>query len=205
MATSPLPLSHHRHAIHCRAVALPSCRPLPPLLLDCCRFHRHRRVNVHPPLLPSRLLCCACHRRPSPSRHPSPPLLVDCCIFHVHCSITLHCRHSIGPTIAINAVAVALPSRCPCPLPPSLVDCCLAVGSHCNRRADHRCHCSRSVAPFIAVAIVAIKSLSRLQSRAVAIASPSSGVVHANVGQKLVICYILRDFFGDRFRFCDAT
>jgi hypothetical protein len=31
------------------------------------------------------------------------------------------------------------------------------------------------------------------------------GVVHANVGQKLVICDILRDFFGDRFRFCDAT
>ena len=55
------------------AVALPSCRPSPPSLVDCCRFHRHRRVNVHPPLLPLRSLCCACHRRPSPSRHPLPP------------------------------------------------------------------------------------------------------------------------------------
>jgi hypothetical protein len=63
------------------AVALPSCRPSPPLLVDCCCFHRHCRVNTHAPLLPSWSLCCACHRRPSPSRHPSPPLLVDCCIY----------------------------------------------------------------------------------------------------------------------------
>ncbi len=57
------------------AVALPSCRPSPPSLVDCCRFHRHPRVNVHPPLLPllifgtsmyvkysrvpSQLTCCA--------------------------------------------------------------------------------------------------------------------------------------------------
>ncbi len=74
------------------AVALPSCRPSPPSLVDCCRFHRHRRVNVYPPLLPLRSLCCACHRRPSPSRHPSPPSLVDCCIFHVHCCIAVHYR-----------------------------------------------------------------------------------------------------------------
>ena len=112
------------------AVALPSCRPSPPSLVDCCRFHRHRRVNVYPPLLPLRSLCCACHRRPSPSRHPSPPSLVDCCIFHVHCRIAVHYRRSVAPTIAVDAVAVALPSRCPCPSPPSLVDCCLAVGSH---------------------------------------------------------------------------
>jgi hypothetical protein len=91
-------------------------------------------------------------------------------IFHVHCRITVHCRRSVAPTIAVNAVAVALLSRCPCPLPPSLVDCCLAVGSHCNRRANHRCHRCRSVAPSIAVAIVA---LLRLQSRAVAVASLS--------------------------------
>jgi hypothetical protein len=146
------------------AVALPSCRPSPPLLVDCCRFHRHRRVDVHPPLLPSRSLCCACHRRPSPSRHPSPPLLVDCCIVHVHCRIAVRCRCSVAPTIAVDAVAVALPSRCPCPSPPSLVDCCLAVGSHCNRRVDHRCHRRRSVAPSIAVTIVAVASLSHLQS-----------------------------------------
>jgi len=112
------------------AVALPSCRPSPPSLVDCCRFHRHRRVNVHPPLLPLRSLCCACHRRPSPSRHPLPPSLVDCCIFYVHCRIAVHYRRSVAPTIAVDAVAVALLSRCPCPSPPSLVDCCLAVGSH---------------------------------------------------------------------------
>jgi hypothetical protein len=112
------------------AVALPSCHPSPPSLVDCCRFHRHRRVNIHPPLLPLRSLCCACHRRPSPSRHPSPPLLVDCCIFHVHCRIAVHYRRSVAPTITVNAVAVAMPSCCPCPSLLSLVDCCLAVGSH---------------------------------------------------------------------------
>ncbi len=146
------------------AVALPSCRPLPPLLVDCCRFHRHRRVNVHSPLLPLRLLCCACHRRPLPSRHPSPPSLVDCCIFHVHCHIAVHRRRSVAPTIAVDAVAVALPSHCPCPSPLLLGDCCLAVRSHCNRHADHCCQCRRSIAPFIAVAIVAVTSLLRLQS-----------------------------------------
>ncbi len=31
------------------------------------------------------------------------------------------------------------------------------------------------------------------------------GVVQANVGQKLVNINILRVFYGDRFRFCDAT
>ena len=89
----------------------------PPSLVDCCRFHRHRRVNVYPPLLPLRSLCCACHRRPSPSRHPSPPSLVDCCIFHVHCRIAVYCRCFIAPTIAVNAVAVALPSCHLLPLP----------------------------------------------------------------------------------------
>jgi hypothetical protein len=112
------------------AVALPSCRPSPPSLVDCCRFHRHRRINVHPPLLPLQSLCCACHRRPSLSRHPLPPSLVDCCIFHVHCRIAVHYRRSVAPTIAVDAVAVALLSRCPCPSPSSLVDCCLPVGSH---------------------------------------------------------------------------
>ncbi len=34
---------------------------------------------------------------------------------------------------------------------------------------------------------------------------PLLGVVQANVGQKLIICDILRVFFGDRYRFCDAT
>ncbi len=153
----------------CIAVALSiavavACCPLPPLLVDCCHFHHHRRVNVHPPLLPLRLLCCACHRRPSPSRHPSPPLLVDCCIVHVHCRIALHRCHSVAPTIAVNAVTVALPSRCPYPLPPSLVDCCLAVGSYCNCPADHRCHRRSSVAPSITVAIATVASLPRLQS-----------------------------------------
>jgi hypothetical protein len=95
------------------AIALPSCRPSSPSLVDCCRFHCHCRVKVHPPLLPLRSLCCACHRRPSPSRHPSPPLLVNCCIFHVHCRIAIHYRCSVAPTIAVDAVAVALPSRCP--------------------------------------------------------------------------------------------
>ena len=33
------------------AVALPSCRPSPPSLVDCCRFHHHRRVNIHPPFV----------------------------------------------------------------------------------------------------------------------------------------------------------
>ncbi len=112
----------------------------------------HRRRAIH------------CRRRPSPSRHPSPPSLVDCCIFHVHCRIAIHRRRSVAPTIAINAVTVALPPCCPCPLPPSLVDCCLAVGSHCNRCAYHRCHRCHSVGPFIAIAIVALASLSRLQS-----------------------------------------
>jgi hypothetical protein len=144
------------------AVALPSCRPSS--LVDCCHFHRHCRVNVHPPLLPSRSLCCACHRRPLPSRHPSPPLLVDCIIVHVHCRITVHHRRSVAPTIAVDPVAVALPWRCPCPSPPLLVDCCIAVGSHCNHRANHRCHHRRSVVSSIAVAIVAVTSLSRLQS-----------------------------------------
>ncbi len=160
------------------AVALPSCRPSLPLLVDCFCFHRHRRVNVHPPLLPSRSLCCACHRRPSPSRHPSPPLLVDCCIFHVHYRIAVHHRCFVAPTIAIDDGAVALPSRCPCPSPPLLVDCCLAVGSHCNSRANHRCHRCRSVAPFIAVAIVAVASLSRLQLRRITVA-PSIAVAIA--------------------------
>jgi hypothetical protein len=145
------------------AVALPSCRTSPPLLVDCCCFHRHRGVNVHPPLLPLRSLCCACHRCPSPLCHQFPPSLVDCCIFQVNCRIAIHCRCSIAPTITVNAVAVLLPSRCPCPSPPLLVDCCLAVGSHCNHRADHRCHRRCSVPPFIAVAIVTVPSLLRLQ------------------------------------------
>ncbi len=154
----PFPVHSTHGSIAVAPFASPSRRPLPlrcvsvvpsiaPIAIDCCRFHCHRRVNVHPPLLPLRLLCCACHCRPSPSRHPSPPsrhplppLLVDCCIFHVHCRIAVHYRCSIAPTIAVDAVAVALPLRCPCPSPPMLVDCCLAVGSHCNRRADHRCH-----------------------------------------------------------------
>ncbi len=122
------------------AVALLLCRPSPPSLVGCCRFHCHRHINIHPPLLPLRSLCCACHRRPLPSRHPSPPSLVDCCIFHVHCRIAVHYPRSVAPTIAVDAVAVALPSRCPCPSLPLLVDCCLAIGSHCNRCADHRCH-----------------------------------------------------------------
>ncbi len=146
------------------AVALPSRRPSPLLLVDCCHFHRHRCVNV--PLLQSQSLCCACHRRPSPLRRPSPPSLVDCCIFHVHCRIAVHCRCSVALTIAGDAVAVALLSRCPCPSPPSLVDCCLAVGSHCNRRVDHRCHRRRSVAPSIAVAVVAVINLCRTFNRA---------------------------------------
>ena len=95
------------------AVALPSCRPSPPSLVDCCRFHRHCRVNV--PLLPSQLLCCACHRRPLPSRHPLPPSLVDCCIFHEHRRIAVHRRRSVALTIAVDAVAVASPSRRPSP------------------------------------------------------------------------------------------
>ena len=146
------------------AVALPSRRPSPPSLVDCCRFHRDCRVNV--PLLPSQSLCCACHRRPSPSRHPLPPSLVDCCIFHEHRRIAVHRRRSVALTIAVDAVAVALPSRCPCPSPPSLVDCCLAVGSHCNRRVDHRCHRRRSVAPSIAVTVVAVVNLCRAFNRA---------------------------------------
>ena len=76
-------------------------------------------------MLPLWLLCCTCHCRPLPSRHPSPPLLVDCCIFHVHCRIAVHPRRSVAPTIVVDAVAVVLPSRCPCPLLLSLVDCCL--------------------------------------------------------------------------------
>jgi hypothetical protein len=146
------------------AVVLPSCRPLPLSLVDCCCFHRHCRINVHPPLLSLRSLCCACHRRPLLSLHPLPPSLVDCCIFHVHCRIAVHRHCFIAPTIAVNAVAVALLLCCPFPLPPLLVDCCLAVGSHCNRCADHRCHRRCAVAPFIAVAIVAVASLLRLQS-----------------------------------------
>ena len=95
-------------------VALPSRRPSPPSLVDCCRFHRHRRVKV--PLLPSQSLCCACHRRPSPSRHPSPPSLVDCCMFHVQ-------RHAPSPallafTISTDRTTVHHPSSkrpyCPC-------------------------------------------------------------------------------------------
>ena len=157
------------------AVALPSCHPSPPSLVDCCRFHCHRCVNVHPPLLPSRSLCCACHHRPLPSRHPLPPLLVDCQIFHVHCRIAVHRRCSVAPTIAVDAVAVALPLRW-------LVDCCLAVVSHCNCRADHCCHHCCSVAPSIAVA-----SLSRLQSHAVAIASP----LHLPLPSSLRCCRVV--------------
>jgi hypothetical protein len=89
------------------ADALPLCRPSPPSLADCCRFHRHRCINVHHSLLPLWSLCCACHRRPLPLHHPLPPLLVDCCIFHVHCHIAVHRRRSMAPTIAVNAVTVA--------------------------------------------------------------------------------------------------
>jgi hypothetical protein len=108
-------------------VALLARRPLPPLLVDCCRFHCHRHVAVHPPLLPSLLLCCACHRRPSPSRHPSPPSLVDCCIFHVHCRIAVHRRRSVTPTIAVNvlptiAAVAVIPLHLPLPSP---------LGHHC--------------------------------------------------------------------------
>ncbi len=126
-------ISHSLNAwLHCRcpfciavapsiavAVALPSCRPPPPSLVDCCPFHRHCRVNVHPPLLPSRSLCCACHRRPSPLRHPLPPLLVDCCIVHVQCRIA-----------GFIAVApFALPSHRPSPLP---LRCCRAIHRPCR-------------------------------------------------------------------------
>ena len=96
------------------AVALPSCRPSPPSLVDCCRFHRHRRVNVYPPLLPLRSLCCACHRRPSLSRHPSPPSLVDCCIFHVHCCIAVHYRAAHHRRASPAAASTLLQSLCRC-------------------------------------------------------------------------------------------
>ena len=115
---------------------------LPSLLVDYCRFHCHRRVAIHPPLLPLPSLCRACHH------HPSPPLLVDCCIFHVHCCCAVHrhrrradhcyCRHpadhccqrrhSVAPSIA---VAVASPLRCPSPLRRCHIFhrrcCCVAV------------------------------------------------------------------------------
>ncbi len=100
------------------AVALPSCRPSPPSLVDCCRFHRHRRVNVHSTLLPSRSLCCACHRRPSLSRHPSPPLLVECCIFM---------------SIAASPSITNAPSRRPSPSTLLLLRCRRAVPVHCRR------------------------------------------------------------------------
>ncbi len=103
------------------AVALPSCCPLPPLLVDCCRFHCHRRVNVHPPLLPLlplRPLCCACHCRPSPSRHPLPPLLVNCCIFM---------------SIAASPSITVAPLRRPLPSTLSLLRCRCTVPVHCCR------------------------------------------------------------------------
>ena len=184
------------------AVALPSCRPSPPSLVDCCRFHCHHCVNIHPPLLPSRLLCCACHRRPSHSRHPSLPLLVDCCIFHVHCRIAIHHRCSVAQTIAINTVAVALPSCCSCALPLSLVDSCLAVGSHCNRcgdtstaiallrlpsplslspshlcRAFNRCRRCITVAPSIAIAIHCYRVVHCLRRKCLAAGNHYDGIV----------------------------
>ena len=98
-----------------------------------------------------------------------------------HADHCCHCRHSVAPSIALAiaspsrrplpstlrrrcvavtpsiTVAVALPSRCPCSSPPLL-------GGHCNHRAYHRCRRHPSVAPSIAVAIVPVASLSRLQS-----------------------------------------
>ena len=41
----------------------------PPSLVDCCRFHRHRRVNVYPPLLPSP----SCRRHRAAAKLPPPP------------------------------------------------------------------------------------------------------------------------------------
>ena len=113
------------------AVALPSCRPSPPSLVDCCRFHRHRRVNVYPPLLPLRSLCCACHRRPSPSRHPSPPSLVDCCIFHVHCRIAVHYRRSVTPTNDFDGAVSGRLSSMP-PTNRSTFTCAIASSVSCR-------------------------------------------------------------------------
>ena len=126
---------------------LPYRRPLPSLR---CADHCHRRCADH----------CYCRHRADHScccRHSVAPSIAVAIASPSRRSLpsTLRC-HCVAVTPSI-AVAVALPSHCPCPSPPLL-------GGHCNHRADHRCRHRRSVAPSIAVAIVAVASLLHLQS-----------------------------------------
>jgi hypothetical protein len=112
--TPPFPVHSTHGFIAVAPFASPSCRPLPlplhcrravhrPLsLVDCCHFNCHRRVNVHPPLLSLRSLCCACQHRPLLSHHPLPPLLVDCCI------VCIHCRITIAPSYQSSPLALSL-------------------------------------------------------------------------------------------------